>query len=133
MGKPSTSVWATLQKKRWPLMILLVLSVSTVGMILVRSTFDSCTVSGKRCGQLVVEKEDSSDVKIQSVSGSMNPLSFMKSKLVLLVSHELSLSGDVSRSCFLWFLRCFQTEVMISCHFRWSSAFNGIGVFVERS
>lgn len=93
MGKPSTSVWATLQKKRWPLMILLVLSVSTLGMILVRSTFDSCSVSGKRCGR---EKEDNnSDVKIQSVSGSLNPLGFMKSKLVLLVSHELSLSGDV--------------------------------------
>jgi hypothetical protein len=83
-------MWATLQKKRWPLMILLVLSVSTVGMILVRSTFDSCSVSGKRCSR---EKEDNSDIKIQSVSGSLNPLEFMKSKLVLLVSHELSLSG----------------------------------------
>ncbi|KFK44088.1 hypothetical protein AALP_AA1G214600 [Arabis alpina] len=97
MVKPSTSVWATMQKKRWHLKILLVLSVSTVGMILVRSSFDSCSVSGKLCGRFVTEKEDSrsdDDVKIRSVSGLMNPpLGFMKSKLVLLVSHELSLSG----------------------------------------
>ncbi|ESQ34823.1 hypothetical protein EUTSA_v10007509mg [Eutrema salsugineum] len=93
MGKPSTSVWVTMQKKRWPLMILLVLSVSTVGMILVRSAFDSCSVSGKRCGRFVAEKEEVSDVKIRSGSGLPNPLGFMKSKLVLLVSHELSLSG----------------------------------------
>ncbi|KAF8080448.1 hypothetical protein N665_0944s0013 [Sinapis alba] len=94
MGKQpssSTSVWVTMQKKkRWPLMILLVLSISTVGMILVRSAFDSCSVGGNRCGRFVVEKAESSDVKIRSAK---NPLGFMKSKLVLLVSHELSLSG----------------------------------------
>ncbi|CAH8385532.1 unnamed protein product [Eruca vesicaria subsp. sativa] len=91
MGKPSsTSLWLTTQKKkRWPLMILLVLSVSTVGMILVRSAFDSCSVNGNRCGRFVAEKEETSGIKI----GSPNPLGFMKSKLVLLVSHELSLSG----------------------------------------
>ncbi|KAF3583947.1 hypothetical protein F2Q69_00027125 [Brassica cretica] len=97
MGKTSsTSVWVTMQKKRWPLMILLFLSVSTVGMILVRSAFDSCSISGNRCGRFVVEKQDSSDVKIRSA----DPLGFMKSKLVLLVSHELSLSGYNSRSFF---------------------------------
>lgn len=99
MAKPSTSLWVTtMQKKRWPLMILLVLSVSSVGMILVRSTFDSCSVGGKACGRFVVEKEDSrsDDVKIRSDSGLLNPpLGFMKSKLVLLVSHELSLSGYI--------------------------------------
>lgn len=106
MGKPSTSVWVTMQKKRWPLMILLVLSVSTVGMILVRSSFDSCSVSGKLCSRFVVEKEDSRIDEIRSVSGLINPppLGFMKSKLVLLVSHELSLSGDISRSYFIWTL-----------------------------
>ena len=98
MGKTSsTSVWITMQKKkRWPLMILLFLSVSTVGMILVRSAFDSCSISGNRCGRFVVEKQDSSDVKIRSA----DPLGFMKSKLVLLVSHELSLSGYNARSFF---------------------------------
>lgn len=90
-------------------MILLVLSVSTVGMILVRSSLDSCSVSGNNCGRFVVEKEDSSNVKIRSVSGSLNPLGFMKSKLVLLVSHELSLSGVVQARVFffLWILRWF--------------------------
>ncbi|CAN8312601.1 unnamed protein product [Cochlearia groenlandica] len=87
MRKPTTkSVWVTLQKKRWPLMILLVLSVSTVGMIIARSSFDS-----KRF--VAVKEEENSDAKSHRVSGSMNPLGFMKSKLVLLVSHELSLSG----------------------------------------
>ncbi|KAJ0257411.1 UDP-Glycosyltransferase superfamily protein [Hirschfeldia incana] len=95
MRKPSssTSVWVTTtmqKKKRWPLMILLVLSVSTVGMILVRSAFDSCSISGNRCGRFVVRKEDD-DAKIRSAAA--NPLGFMESKLVLLVSHELSLSG----------------------------------------
>ncbi|KAL1207774.1 hypothetical protein V5N11_014550 [Cardamine amara subsp. amara] len=93
MVKPSTSVWETMQKKRWPMMILLILSVSTLGMILVNATFGSCITSGKVCGQIVVDKYEISDFKIPSVSGSLNPLSFMKSKLVLLVSHELSLSG----------------------------------------
>lgn len=81
---------STMQKKRWALMVLLFLSVSTVGVILVRSSFESCSVGG--C-QFV----DSSALKFQS-----NPLAFMKSKLVLLVSHELSLSGADLISNFNW-------------------------------
>ncbi|KAG7587138.1 Glycosyl transferase family 1 [Arabidopsis thaliana x Arabidopsis arenosa] len=77
---------STMQKKRWALMVLLFLSISTVGVILVRSSFESCSVGGQ-----FVEKQNNGDsiaLKFQS-----NPLGFMKSKLVLLVSHELSLSG----------------------------------------
>lgn len=76
---------STMQRKRWALMVLLFLSVSTVCMILVRSSFETCSISS----QFVEEKNgESSAAKFQS-----NPLDFMKSKLVLLVSHELSLSG----------------------------------------
>ncbi|CAA7042635.1 unnamed protein product [Microthlaspi erraticum] len=82
MGKPST-----MQKKRWALMILLVLSLSTVGVILVRSSFDSCRIGGKITGHQFAEE------KFRSAPERPNPLGFMKSKLVLLVSHELSLSG----------------------------------------
>lgn len=84
MVKPSTSVLVTMQRKRWALMILLVLSVSTVVVILVRSSFDSCIVSGK------IRDHQFAEEKFRSAP---NPLGFMKSKLVLLVSHELSLSG----------------------------------------
>ncbi|ESQ27590.1 hypothetical protein EUTSA_v10018489mg [Eutrema salsugineum] len=87
MGKPSTSVCNTMQRKRWALMILLVLSVSTIGVILVRSSFDFCSVGGKISSHQFVEE------KFRSAPELPNPLGFMKSKLVLLVSHELSLSG----------------------------------------
>ncbi|KAL1210137.1 hypothetical protein V5N11_029562 [Cardamine amara subsp. amara] len=87
MAKASMSFWVMIQRKRWPLMVLLFLSVSTIGVILVRSSFESCKFSG----QFVEEKN------VYSISSSAkfrsNPLDFMKSKLVLLVSHELSLSG----------------------------------------
>lgn len=98
MAKTSTSFWVMMQRKRWPLTVLLFLSVSTIGVILVRSSFESCSVNGQ-----FVEKMngDSSGMKFQS-----NPLGFMKSKLVLLVSHELSLSGTNLISYFyLWVLR----------------------------
>ncbi|XP_010539881.1 PREDICTED: uncharacterized protein LOC104813813 [Tarenaya hassleriana] len=94
MGKHSPSVWITMQKKRWPLMILLFLSVTTAGVILVRSTFDSCGAVGKTSSRFAAAEEgDSSGAKIRPVPPPLNPLGFMKSKLVLLVSHELSLSG----------------------------------------
>lgn len=101
MGKPSTSVWVKVQRKRWALMILLVLSVSTVVLILVRSSFDSCSiVGGKISSHQFVEE------KFRSAPEQPNPLDFTKSKLVLLVSHELSLSGCWSDFIFfIWVLR----------------------------
>lgn len=88
---------STMQRKRWALMVLLFLSVSTVCMILVRSSFETCSISS----QFVEEKNgESSAAKFQS-----NPLDFMKSKLVLLVSHELSLSGSADLiSNLIWVL-----------------------------
>lgn len=81
------------------MMVLLFLSVSTVGVMLVRSSFESC--------QFVEEKKNggSSATKFQS-----NPLGFMKSKLVLLVSHELSLSGA---DLILLFLTGFLKKILL--------------------
>ncbi|CAK7346314.1 unnamed protein product [Dovyalis caffra] len=81
MGK-QTSAWNTVQKKRWPLMILALFTLSTLTFFFTRSAFKSC------------HSTDHFGAQIQSTPSSRpNPLGFMKSKLVLLVSHELSLSG----------------------------------------
>ncbi|XP_041018440.1 uncharacterized protein LOC121260570 isoform X2 [Juglans microcarpa x Juglans regia] len=83
MAKHSSG-WVALHK-RWLLALLLLLSVSTLIAFFIRSAFDSCD----RHPEIV-------DKRVNSVSRSgsrASPLSFMKSKLVLLVSHELSLSG----------------------------------------
>lgn len=63
----------------------MMLSVSTLIAFLIRPAFDSCD-----------RRVDVVDKRVDTVtrSGSPpSPLGFMKSKLVLLVSHELSLSG----------------------------------------
>ncbi|ONH96951.1 hypothetical protein PRUPE_7G161700 [Prunus persica] len=83
MAKHSVG-WVASQK-RWLLAFLVMLSVSTLIAFFIRAAFDSCD---RRMD--VVDKR----VPLGSPIGtSPSPLSFMKSKLVLLVSHELSLSG----------------------------------------
>ncbi|KAL5557973.1 hypothetical protein UlMin_034184 [Ulmus minor] len=57
-----------------------------------RTAFDSCSASGSDgFGEGNGENEVHSANRVRS--SELNPLDFMKSKLVLLVSHELSLSG----------------------------------------
>ncbi|EOX90978.1 UDP-Glycosyltransferase superfamily protein [Theobroma cacao] len=83
-------------QKRWILALLLMLSVSTVIAFFVRAAFYSCdpnvsadnAIGSARNAIQVAEKRVS-----QIAAARPNPLSFMKSKIVLLVSHELSLSG----------------------------------------
>ncbi|OMO87518.1 Glycosyl transferase, family 1 [Corchorus capsularis] len=70
---------------------------------LIRSTFDSCSANvSNNVSHFIEEKqqeeeveEGSTDIKFDrnARAPTPNPLVFMKSKLVLLVSHELSLSG----------------------------------------
>ncbi|OWM75032.1 hypothetical protein CDL15_Pgr021383 [Punica granatum] len=89
-----SSEWAVMQKKRWPLLLLLLFSLSTAFVFLLRSAFDSCStgaVSGSR--NFVGEETYQSNGVLYTPSLKPNPLEFMRSKLVLLVSHELSLSG----------------------------------------
>jgi hypothetical protein len=98
MAKHSVG-WVASQK-RWLLAFLVMLSVSTLIAFFIRAAFDSCDrnldVVGKR-------------VPLGSPIGtSPSPLSFMKSKLVLLVSHELSLSGiDINFLTFFFLLAKF--------------------------
>lgn len=94
MAKQS-GAWTGVQKKRWPLMILVLFSLSTAMVFFIRSAYDSCPVSSSSrssTGEHFVGRNgvDSSDI---GQAKKPNPLDFMKSKLVLLVSHELSLSG----------------------------------------
>ncbi|PON99568.1 Glycosyl transferase [Trema orientale] len=79
MAKHSVG-WVASQK-RWLLAFLVMLSVSTLIAFFIRAAFDTCDRSLD-----VVDKRP-------KIGASPSPLRFMKSKLVLLVSHELSLSG----------------------------------------
>ncbi|KAF4383287.1 hypothetical protein F8388_009318 [Cannabis sativa] len=88
MAKHSVG-WVASQK-RWLLAFLVMLSVSTLIAFFIRAAFDTCDRNLD-----VVDKRPSTVPYSDFIVGaSPNPLKFMKSKLVLLVSHELSLSVD---------------------------------------
>lgn len=89
-------------QKRWILALLLMLSVSTVIAFFIRAAFDSCdrNVSGAvSAGNVIGSARNAIQVTekraSQIAAANPSPLSFMKSKIVLLVSHELSLSGTL--------------------------------------
>lgn len=82
--------WA--RQKRWVLALLIMLSASTLIAFFIRSLFDPCDrhesdLSSVHNAIEVAKKE------VRFATPPPSPLSFMKSKIVLLVSHELSLSG----------------------------------------
>ncbi|XP_071731343.1 uncharacterized protein [Rutidosis leptorrhynchoides] len=89
MAKQSTTLY--FQKKRWLLLLLALLSISTAIAFIIRAAYDSsCDRQHFDVGNNQIQStEKTTPVQI----GVTSPLSFMKSKLVLLVSHELSLSG----------------------------------------
>ncbi|KAH6818473.1 UDP-Glycosyltransferase superfamily protein [Perilla frutescens var. frutescens] len=74
-------------QKRWSLMILLCIALSTAVAFFIGASFNSCN------------SVDNFNAPIHSFQGGTavakeeNSLNFMKSKFVLMVSHELSLSG----------------------------------------
>lgn len=76
------------KKKPWPLMILLLFALSTAMLFLIRSPANSCNISRITSKTTTTTTHFDSDEK-----KAPNPLNFMRSKLVLLVSHELSVSG----------------------------------------
>ncbi|KAH7567221.1 hypothetical protein JRO89_XS07G0034000 [Xanthoceras sorbifolium] len=90
-----TSAWITMQQmKRWPLMILALFSLSTAIVFLVRSTSTSCNTVSTTAATTTTTTTAGTGTRFNSEEKTAsNALNFMKSKLVLLVSHELSLSG----------------------------------------
>ncbi|MQL96211.1 hypothetical protein Taro_028881 [Colocasia esculenta] len=86
MAKPAAA--SASLPKRWFLLLLVVFSASTAAVFLIRGAFDSCDLRREVADtQLVVSGAPVAGRREKS------PLEFMRSKLVLLVSHELSLSG----------------------------------------
>ncbi|XP_042518358.1 uncharacterized protein LOC122092108 isoform X2 [Macadamia integrifolia] len=76
--------WIKFQK-RWLLMLIVIFSISTAIVFIIKAAFDSCDRNYEGSGVLI---------HVAPPTGSVaNPLDFMRAKLVLLVSHELSLSG----------------------------------------
>lgn len=93
MAKQS-SAWAVMQKRRWPLLLLLLVSVCAAFVFIVRYALDSCSTGAVSASGGFAGEETYSSGKVQSTTKiTSDPLQFMRSKLVLLVSHELSLSG----------------------------------------
>ncbi|KAF5960975.1 hypothetical protein HYC85_002184 [Camellia sinensis] len=86
----SSSGWLALQKQRWLFPLLVGLSVTTALAFILRASFDSPCDHRPRFPAVPDNKRFPSPLPTQTPP---NPLTFMKSKRVLLVSHDLSLSG----------------------------------------
>lgn len=93
MAKHSVG-WVASQK-RWLMAFLVMISVSTLIAFFIRAAFDSCDRPLD-----IVEKTPR--IPSGSLIYSSNSLIFMKSKLVLLVSHELSLTGNANWNGYLF-------------------------------
>lgn len=79
-----------LAKKRWPLMLLAFISISTVMILFMRpNNSDSCNTTKT----FEAQQSQIHPSSVGNAPSGPSPLDFMKSKLVLMVSHELSLSG----------------------------------------
>uniref|UniRef100_A0A1D1Y888 Lipopolysaccharide core biosynthesis mannosyltransferase lpsB n=1 Tax=Anthurium amnicola TaxID=1678845 RepID=A0A1D1Y888_9ARAE len=86
MAKPPAALISL--RKRWLLLLLVVFSVSTAVIFFVRGAFDSCDLRRE-----VPDPRRVVSVATPAGRREKNPLEFMRTKRVLLVSHELSLSG----------------------------------------
>ncbi|KAL9245174.1 hypothetical protein vseg_018853 [Gypsophila vaccaria] len=94
-SNPHASIFATTwinnvvqKKQKLALILVALLSISTLIVLFVRASSNSSP-----CFDRIVDHRDDTTRSSSLLSSSSSPLSFMKSKLVLLVSHELSLSG----------------------------------------
>lgn len=105
MAKPTTSLFhlQSLKKKKWLLTILALFSISTLIVLLIRAN------NSPSCDDRLFYGAKSSNPSILKSSAPSSPLYFMKSKLVLLVSHELSLSGIIS---FLIYILVFSIMIL---------------------
>nr|XP_029123719.1 uncharacterized protein LOC105056225 isoform X2 [Elaeis guineensis] len=92
MAKPATAGWISLQNKRLLFLLLLVFSGSTALVLFIRGGLDSCDPR-REGGRVAPAASDRVQLQPPAARVQKSPLGFMRSKLVLLVSHELSLSG----------------------------------------
>lgn len=76
-------------------MILALFSLSTAMVLFMRTAFDSCPTNTSSSSISSISKHFEEEKDTNTQIYAPNPLDFMKSKLVLLVSHELSLSGTL--------------------------------------
>ncbi|MED6118388.1 hypothetical protein PIB30_002094 [Stylosanthes scabra] len=92
-----TQAWMAMPKKRWPLMLVAFLSLSTAMVLFIRpNSCVPCTTTTAAADNNNNNHFVDQDNQIRSslqLANAPSPLDFMKSKLVLMVSHELSLSG----------------------------------------
>ncbi|KAK6118887.1 hypothetical protein DH2020_047369 [Rehmannia glutinosa] len=92
MAKHSSASSFPIQK-RWSLMILLCIALSTAIAFFIGASFRACNSRDYSEKNNFNSPIHSFDSQSSAAEKEEDPLSFMKSKLVLLVSHELSLSG----------------------------------------
>ncbi|KAL8459035.1 hypothetical protein ACS0TY_036494 [Phlomoides rotata] len=92
MAKHPTAPLIPVQK-RWSLMILLCIALSTAIAFFIGASFSSCNSRDYSDNNNLDNPIRSFNSESAPSEKKENPLSFMKSKLVLMVSHELSLSG----------------------------------------
>ncbi|KAL0432398.1 UNVERIFIED_CONTAM: hypothetical protein Slati_2574100 [Sesamum latifolium] len=92
MAKHSTTSSISVQK-RWPLLILLCIALSTAIAFFIGASLNSCNSHDYADNSNFNTPIHSFNSEGTAATREENPLSFMKSKLVLMVSHELSLSG----------------------------------------
>ncbi|XP_027940674.1 uncharacterized protein LOC114194555 [Vigna unguiculata] len=75
-----------MRSKKCALTLLALFALSTLTILFIRTSPDSCNTA-------LLQLETSQTLTESSPEQNSDPLQFMKSKLVLMVSHELSLSG----------------------------------------
>lgn len=74
-------------QNRWMMLALTIFSISTAVVFVTKTAFDLCSSSTPAATYAAVSND------LDRVGELRSPLEFMRSKLVVLVSHELSLSG----------------------------------------
>ncbi|KAK7283380.1 hypothetical protein RIF29_12851 [Crotalaria pallida] len=90
----NTHSWmTTMLKKRWALMLLAFFSLSTVTIVFIRANTNSDPCINITNSPTHNNNNYKPHESVIRSSVGPSPLDFMKSKLVLMVSHELSLSG----------------------------------------
>lgn len=90
----SPGLATVLVRKRWLMVLLLLVMVSVAFLIRTAMVSTSCDCHGESVSEKKFTSSSSPPRSPVLAAPAPSPLTFMKSKLVLLVSHELSLSGS---------------------------------------